>query len=97
MTVITSITAYLRIFSLLTFYNPLDLINNVFFNTLEYYSTNRNLLYEILDHPIQFLILEGFVKERAIPECNIYKRDLRDFCKREFEELTAQIETISAI
>ena len=63
------------------------LIDNIFFNSLEYYSTSGNLLYEISDHLIQFLILEGFVEERAIPEWNTYKRDLRNFCEREFEEL----------
>ena len=63
------------------------LIDNIFFNSLEYYSTSGNLLYELLDHLIQFFILEGFVKERAIPECNTYNRDLRNFCEREFEEL----------
>ena len=48
---------------------------------------HRNLLYEISDHLIQFIILEGFVKERAIPECNTYKRDLWKLWESEFEEL----------
>ena len=63
------------------------LIDNIFFNSLEYFSTSGNLLYEISDHLIQFLILYGFVKQRAIPECNIYKRDLHNFNEREFEEV----------
>ena len=64
-----------------------SLIDNIFFNSLEYHSHSGNLLYEISDHLIQFVILEGFVKERTIPEINLYKRDLRNFNDREFEEL----------
>ena len=54
-----------------------SLIDNIFFNSLEYLSNSGNLLYEISDHLSQFLILEGFLKERTVPEVNIYKRDLR--------------------
>ena len=32
------------------------------------------------------MILEGFIKDRTIPEINLYKRDLRHFNEREFEE-----------
>ena len=40
------------------------LIDNIFFNSLEYSSFSGNLLYELSDHLTQFLILEGFAKER---------------------------------
>ena len=50
------------------------LIDNIFLNSLEYQSTSGNLLTEISDHLIKFLILEGFVKERKLPELNLYKR-----------------------
>ena len=63
------------------------LIDNIFFNYLDYYSNSGNLLHEISDHLIQFLILEGFVKERTVPDNNLYKRDLRNFNEREFEEI----------
>ena len=62
------------------------LIDNVFFNSLEYQSVSGNLLIEISDHLIQFLILEGFTKERSLPETNLFKRDFRNFNEREFEE-----------
>jgi len=62
------------------------LIDNIFFNSLEYQSNSGNLLIEISDHLIQFLILNGFTKEKNISEHNIKKRDLRNFNEREFEE-----------
>ena len=62
------------------------LIDNIFFNSLEYSSNSGNFLHEISDHLIQFLILEGFVKSKSIPEINLYKRDLRHFSDREFED-----------
>ena len=40
------------------------LIDNIFFNSLEYQSYSGNLLIEISDHLIQFLILEGFIREK---------------------------------
>ena len=43
------------------------LIDNIFYNSLEYHSFSGNLLYELSDHLTQFLILEGFVKERSLP------------------------------
>ena len=45
-----------------------------------------NLLIEISDHLIQFLILESFIKEISLPEINLFKRDFRNFNEREFEE-----------
>ena len=62
------------------------LINNLFFNSLEYTSYSGNLLIEISDHLIQFLILEGFIKERPIPILNMYKRDYSNFDENEFKE-----------
>ena len=48
----------------------MSLIDNIFFNSLEYQSSSGNILIELSDHLIQFLILEGFLKERGIPEIN---------------------------
>ena len=56
-------------------------------NSIEYQSNSGNLLIEISDHLIQFLILEGFVKERTLPDINLYKRDLSRFNEREFKEV----------
>ena len=33
---------------------------------------------------MQFLLLEGYTKERALPETNIFKRDYSNFSEREF-------------
>ena len=67
-----------------------SLIDNIFYNSLEYQSNSGNLLIQISDHLIQFLILEGFVKGRTFPETNIYKRNFSRFNDREFEELVIQ-------
>ena len=63
------------------------LIDNIFLNSLEFQSNSGNVLIEISDHLIQFLILEGFVKERSLPETNIFKRDFSKFNEREFDEV----------
>merc|ERR1712208_259837 len=39
------------------------------------------------DHLMQFVIFEGFIKERSLPENNIKKRDFSNFSEREFEEI----------
>jgi hypothetical protein len=62
------------------------LIDNIFYNSLEYHSFSGNLLFELSDHLTQFLILEGFVKERSLPETLMYKKDFENFNEREFEE-----------
>ena len=51
------------------------LIDNIFYNSLEYHSFSGNILYELSDHLSQFLILEGFIKERSLPETLMYKKD----------------------
>ena len=63
------------------------LIDNIFFNSLEYQSDSGNILIELSDHLIQFLIIEGFVKEKFNPEINLYKRDFSHFNEKEFEEI----------
>ena len=63
------------------------LIDNIFLNSLEYSSFSGNLLYELSDHLTQFLILEGFVKERCLPEIKMFKRNYKNFHEAEFEEI----------
>ena len=60
------------------------LIDNIFFNSLEYQSRSGNLLIELSDHLMQFLILEGFVKKGKRPTVNLLKRDFKKFNEREF-------------
>ena len=54
----------------------MSIIGNIFFNSLDYHSTSGNLLIGISDHLSQFLILEGFVKKRSLPDIDQYKKDL---------------------
>ena len=61
-------------------------IDNIFLNSLEYSSISGNILCELSDHLVQFLILEGFSKEHNLPKINIFKRDMSKFSDHEFEE-----------
>ena len=63
------------------------LIDNIFLNSLDYRSYSGNLLFELSDHLTQFLFLEGFSKERSLPEVNMFKRNYRNFNDAEFEEI----------
>ena len=63
-----------------------SLIDNIFVNTLEYPSYSGNILIEISDHLIQFLILEGFIKGMPVSKINLFKRDFSNFNKNEFEQ-----------
>ena len=63
------------------------LIDNILLNSLEYHSKSGNLLLELSDHLIQFVILDGFTKERSLPVNNLYKRDFSNFSDREFEDV----------
>ena len=72
------------------FYNNLTskfftsfILQPTFLNSLEYQSTSGNLLTEISDHLIKFLILEGFVKERKLPVLNLYERNMSHFNEKE--------------
>ena len=62
------------------------LIDNIFLNSLEYQSNSGNLLLELADHLMQFVILEDFAKKVKLSQANIYKRDMSNFNEREFEE-----------
>ena len=62
------------------------LIDNIFFNALDYHSYSGNLLFELSDHLIQFLILEGYVRERSLANVKLFKKDFKNFSEREFEE-----------
>lgn len=63
------------------------LIDNIFFNSLDYHSLSGNLLFELSDHLTQFLILEGYVKEREFIDLKITKKDFENFNEREFGEV----------
>ena len=73
------------------------LIDNLFFNSLEYTSFSGNLLIEISDRLIQFLILEGFIKEKPITILNIFKRDYSNFNENEFKEAGDRLDWLSVV
>ena len=73
------------------------LIDNIFFNSLEYQSYSGNILIEIADHLIQFLILEGFVKERTIPKINLFKRDFSNFNDDEFKKAVNELNWVNIV
>ena len=73
------------------------LMDNLFFNSLEYTSFSGNLLIEISDHLIQFLVLEGFIKERPILILNIFKRDYSNFNENEFKEAVDRLDWHSVV
>ena len=62
------------------------LIDNIFFNTLEYKSTSGNLTIQLADHLFQLIIVEGFFKELPIPKKNIFRCNFKNFNEREFQE-----------
>ena len=77
--------------------HPKSLIDNLFLNSHEYNSYSGNLLIEISDHLIQFLILEGFIKERSILMLNIFKRDYSNFNENEFKEAIDRLDWVSIV
>ena len=62
------------------------LIDNIFFNSLQFHSSSGNLLVEISDHLIQYLVFENFISSKKKPPPTRYKRDFRNFNSREFNE-----------
>ena len=62
------------------------LIDNIYFNSLKYTSHSGNLLVQISDHLIQYLVLENFYQPSKIPKKVLYKRDFKNFNEWEFNE-----------
>ena len=62
------------------------LIDNIYFNSLNYDSFSGNILVEISDHLMQYLVLENFFQPSKIPKKTIFKRDFRNFNEWEFNE-----------
>lgn len=61
------------------------LIDNIFFNALEFQTFSGNLTVEISDHLIQFLVLTDFQKYVSSYPQNVYKRDYNFFIQDEFQ------------
>ena len=62
------------------------LIDNIFFNSLEYQTISGNILVELSDHLIQFLFIENYTCKPKPPEINISRRDFTNFNHREFND-----------
>ena len=57
------------------------LIDNIFFNSLEYFTISGNIIYDIPDHLPNFLILDKF---STLPSnVKLYKRDYSTFNQQE--------------
>ena len=68
------------------------LIDNIFFNSLEYESYSGNVTIEISDHLIQFVFLKDFKTPAPLPKHNFWKRDYTFFNNDEFDYDLQQIE-----
>ena len=92
MLMIYSTIHFYQTITCLTFCNLQDqnptktLIDNVFFNSDEYKSSSGNLLVEISDHLVQYLIIEDYLNKAKTPKKEIFKRDFKNFNERKFNE-----------
>ena len=78
------------------FYNPLilqptrlenkTLIDNIFFNSLEYNTYSGNITIQLADHAFQFVIIEGFHKDIFHKTNIIYARNFKNFSEQEFHD-----------
>ena len=65
--------------------NSQTLIDNIFFNSLDYKTSSGNFEYQISDHLIQFLVLHDFFHPISIKN-TIVERDYRFFNHDEFQK-----------
>ena len=63
-----------------------SLIDNIFFNSIEFSSYSGNLTIQLADHLFQFVLLQGFFKEIVPNQINIFKRNFKNFNENEFQE-----------
>ena len=69
------------------------LIDNIFFNSLEYETHSGNLTVQISDHLIQYLTIKNFKKPLPCNnKHNLYKRNYSQFKKEEFELELSQVD-----
>ena len=61
------------------------LIDNIFFNSLEYDNYSGNLTTKVSDHLVQFVILNNFTLDKSTPQRHkMYVRDYRKFVHNKF-------------
>ena len=68
------------------------LIDNIFFNSIEYETISGNFLVQIADHLIQYLVLKDFSFSTKKKPVKTYRRDFRFFNDNEFREELKLIE-----
>lgn len=66
------------------------LIDNIMFNSLAHHSSSGNILIEISDHLLQFMILHDFQNKSKPQKSNLSKRDFKNFNEREFHQEVIQ-------
>ena len=62
------------------------LIDNIFFNSLEFTTISGNISHSISDHLIQFVILEDFKEPSSPCKSNTYKQNFRNFKRNKLKE-----------
>ena len=68
------------------------LIDNIFFNSLEFNSHSGNLTIDISDHLVQFVIFENFHKHTVENKVNISKRNFKYFNEDEFGKTLDEVD-----
>ena len=68
------------------------LIDNIFMNCLEFITVSGNLLCQLADHLLQFLVLKDFRVSYRPKHEQIFKRNYRFFNNNEFKNEINQID-----
>ena len=72
--------------------SPATLIDNIFMNSVEFVTVSGNLLCQLADHLLQFLVLKDFRVSYMPKHEQIFKRNYRFFNNNEFKNEINQID-----
>ena len=72
--------------------SPATLIDNIFMNSVEFVTVSGNLLCQLADHLLQFLVLKDFRVSYRPKHEQIFKRNYRFFNNNEFKNKINQID-----
>ena len=74
-----------------------SLIDNIFFDTIDYPSKSGNLNIQLADHLLQFALLEDFFQPSFRKKHNIKEWNFKHFNKREFKETIDSIDVYNVL